>query len=1276
MQPNTTTTPTLRGIEIVPTTHLPDKQRTLFKFPVFNLIQSKCFPTAYGSDDNLVVSAPTGSGKTVIMELAILRLVDQLSSGKAKAVYQAPTKSLCNERHSDWQKKFGIFGIQCAELTGDTDFLNLRNVSTASIIITTPEKWDSVTRKWKDNSRLMEMIKLFLVDEVHILKDVRGATLEAIVSRMKSVGCNIRFIALSATIPNSDDIATWLTLNEQTRYLPAKREVFDDTFRPVQLKKYVFGHQSTYNPWAFDNTLTQKIHEVVVRYGKKKPVMVFCATKESAQKTANALAQSWFELAEAKRAWNRPSRTVDAEHDQLQKTLPAGVAFHHASLSPADRKAVEQGFLDANINVICSTSTLAVGVNLPCYLVILKGTFGYSDSGLQEYSSLEVMQMLGRAGRPQFETEACAVILCQNERAKKYETMIAGEEILESSLHQNLIEHLNAEISIGTINSRLSAKQWLQSTFLYIRLQKNPDYYDIDPARKFNNSDDALLAWCEKDLDLLQDARLVHDCGHLKCTEFGDAMARYCVKFDTMKTFIAVPTKAKVSDILSTLAQAAEFRDLRMRQGDKTMFKEINKANETRYPIQVDLALPQHKVSLIIQAKLGSIPIERTSKVKITAGQVRQLFVDTNRVIGHCKRLIRCLVDVLVQKQDSFATQSALELTRSIAAGVWDDTVMQLKQIPGIGDVYTRKLAAAGIKSLDALFNTKPHRIELILSKNPPFGLEIAKKVAAFPMLHISAKEADKKRKHYKGVEIKLQCEIGFVNKNPPLYFNKKQFSILHLCETSSGALIDFRRFNPRQLQRSQEFLLTALVKEPASKLRCHIMCDDIAGTHRFVELPIDCPNSWFSPKQSTPPLAFETPTMNIKASAHTDEFEDGGLADSDLLAAVQVPSIEVVEDIDDIMAEVDDGLSGEVTRKRSNTHHSTDGEDHCHEPIQLSNGNFSCRHACNDKGIDCKHLCCKEGSKRKTSTKRRKKDDAHPYSDTAKQESRRKKNTKKGCKPEGTINSLLHRSKPYTKNGEVASKCTTGSRLNTVSSSIVEAESNLRLATKARNGVENILRVDLSDKLCPSELGNPEDYDWQILESLTDSIEGKASKRNTADGRQPEPKQTVLRGGNTNSRVIDSPHAAQPADQSLADKSTLLTDSDSGSPGQGLTERNVTLSAGDDYSMGFDDFDIEFDLDEVKSLNSQLPNPPHIPAGQQHFANASAVKESQDEEEVAQRALSDGGAKDGFLPGETEVERKRRLWIEGQKKCWDDLNDPYLTYENFWFIKVIPDKE
>lgn len=250
--------PTIQGIQLVSTHELPDRFRSIFPFSIFNAIQSKCFNPIYRKDDNFVLSAPTGSGKTVIMELAICRLISTIKDSRFKVVYQAPTKSLCSERFRDWRAKFATLDLQCAELTGDTDQAQLRNVQHASIIITTPEKWDSMTRKWKDHSRLMQLVKLFLIDEVHILKESRGATLEAVVSRMKSVDSNVRFVALSATVPNSEDIAAWLGRDPTNQHLPAHRERFGEEFRPVKLQKFVYGYQFNGNDFAFDKMCDAK----------------------------------------------------------------------------------------------------------------------------------------------------------------------------------------------------------------------------------------------------------------------------------------------------------------------------------------------------------------------------------------------------------------------------------------------------------------------------------------------------------------------------------------------------------------------------------------------------------------------------------------------------------------------------------------------------------------------------------------------------------------------------------------------------------------------------------------------------------------------------------------------------------------------------------------------------------------------------------------------------------------------------------------------------------
>lgn len=555
--------PVIQGIRLVSTSLLPDRLRQTFSFRNFNAVQSKCFDALFHSDNNVVVSAPTGGGKTVLLELAICRLVDANSSGDFKVVYQAPTKSLCSERARDWEKKFRHLHLNCAELTGDTDMGEMKRVGNADIIVTTPEKWDSITRKWKDHVKLLRLVKLFLIDEVHILKESRGAVLEAVVSRMKTIGTSVRFVALSATVPNSEDIAAWLGLNHNNAQIPAYREVFGETFRPVQLERHVHGFDNNLNDFAFDSALEKQLPSIVVKYSQRKPILVFCFTRKSCESTAAKLSTMWVGQRGNERSWPAPSYVVVVKQHDLQELLKNGVAFHHAGMESADRQAVENGYLHNQISVIVCTSTLAVGVNLPCHLVIIKGTMLYSGSGLVDYSDIEIMQMLGRAGRPQFDSTGIAVIMTRKSKVEHYERMVTGNEILESTLHLNLIEHLNSEVKLGTVHNLQSGKAWLASTFLAVRMRQNPKHYKLDCDTEHRSSVEKLEQVCERDIKLLQDAGLVSGCpdGKLTSTEYGNAMSAYMIAFNTMKLFLSIPYQAKLGLIVSIISQIISFTE-------------------------------------------------------------------------------------------------------------------------------------------------------------------------------------------------------------------------------------------------------------------------------------------------------------------------------------------------------------------------------------------------------------------------------------------------------------------------------------------------------------------------------------------------------------------------------------------------------------------------------------------------------------------------------------------------------------------------------------------
>ncbi|XP_037800665.1 probable ATP-dependent DNA helicase HFM1 [Penaeus monodon] len=383
---------------------------------------------------SLVVSAPTGSGKTVVMELALVRLLMARATEAdaedapmpPRVVYMAPMKALVTERYIDWQVRLRELGVICAEITGDTDHDDIAVIAKSQVILTTPEKWDSLTRRWRNHVALMEAVSLLLIDEVHVLGDqTRGPTMEAVVSRMKTIratrpsasphGLPLRFVAVSATIPNAEDLAVWLSDGQS----PAVTHKLEESLRPVKLRRVVLGYDcpESWSEFRFDLSLTYALASVIATYSENKPTLVFASTRKGAQMAASTLSKEARLVRNSSHKQLLTSVGNLLRDNKLRECLLAGVAYHHAGLDMADRRQVEELFTSGHLPVLVSTSTLAMGVNLPAHLVVVKSTSQYNGSagGHEEYSTGQILQMIGRAGRPQFDRHATAVIMTKRQ---------------------------------------------------------------------------------------------------------------------------------------------------------------------------------------------------------------------------------------------------------------------------------------------------------------------------------------------------------------------------------------------------------------------------------------------------------------------------------------------------------------------------------------------------------------------------------------------------------------------------------------------------------------------------------------------------------------------------------------------------------------------------------------------------------------------------------------------------------------------------------------------
>ncbi|KAL9366988.1 hypothetical protein Peur_038187 [Populus x canadensis] len=695
---------------------LPPPFRSIFSFRYFNSLQSECFPVCYHSDVNMVISAPTGSGKTVLFELCILRLLSRFISegrfvhvkGMLKTIYIAPSKALVQEKLRDWTQKFGSLGINCLELTGDNEFYNTRTIQEADIILTTPEKFDSVTRyRIKDGGlSFFSDIGLLLIDEVHLLNDPRGAALEAIVSRIKMLAHNpemksnplscVRFLAVSATIPNIEDLAEWLNVPVQG----IKR--FGEEMRPVKL--------------------TTKVFDILMHYSRGKSALVFCSTRKGAQEAALKLSQTAMTfgysnpfIKDKEQQERLREASLSCSDKQLQSYILYGVGYHNGGLCLKDRSLIEGLFLKGDIKILCTTNTLAHGINLPAHTVVIKSTQHFNkEKGLyMEYDRSMIQQV------------------------HLYENLLSGCEMVESQLLSCVTEHLTAEIVQLTVSDIARAIEWMKCSYLFETSMnfQNPEHYAVKKGisrdriekqmqeitvQKVNELSHHQMIWTDKDGFLL------------KPLEPGRLMTRYYLKFNTMKHVMQTPENCSLEDALNVICHAEEIAWIQLRRNEKKLLNDINIDKDCR--IRFHINGDKQKRKKRIQT--------REEKIFVLANDCLtgdpsvhdlSLTQDMNSISSNGCRIAKCMKEYFIFKRNYKGAINSTLLAKSLYQKLWDDSPYLLKQLPGIGMVTAKALHSMGIKSFDTLAEADPRRIEILSGRKFPFGNHIKDSLLSLP---------------------------------------------------------------------------------------------------------------------------------------------------------------------------------------------------------------------------------------------------------------------------------------------------------------------------------------------------------------------------------------------------------------------------------------------------------------------------------------------------------------------------------------------------------------
>jgi helicase len=417
-----------------------------------------------------VLSVPTASGKTLMAELAMLRAIAK--NPHTRCLYIAPLKALAAEKYREFSAKYKPLGIKVGMAIGDHDSPH-QSLKDYSILIATAEKVDSLLRarsEW-----LIRDLGVLILDEIHTMNDPsRGPTLEILTTRMRILNPGMHILGLSATIANTPELAAWLD---------AKAVV--STWRAVPLYEGVFyNDQLTYESGAMKilrEDAPDDVQKLVMDTLRGRgQALVFVNSRRSTQAVARELCP-WvtdlltpdekLKLAQISKE-AAPALSATKVCKKLSEALVHGVAFHHAGLTPAQRELVEENFKAGLIKTICSTPTLAAGVNLPARRVIVRDAKRYSASAGQVFiPASEYKQCAGRAGRPQYDDRGEAVLIAKSlsdQNALFERFILASAEPVESKLadESELRKHILASIAAGYVNDVNSTFEFLDKTFL------------------------------------------------------------------------------------------------------------------------------------------------------------------------------------------------------------------------------------------------------------------------------------------------------------------------------------------------------------------------------------------------------------------------------------------------------------------------------------------------------------------------------------------------------------------------------------------------------------------------------------------------------------------------------------------------------------------------------------------------------------------------------------------------------------------------------------------
>lgn len=624
-----------------------------WEFEEFNPVQSRLMEVFEG-DSNVAIAAATSAGKTVCSEMY---LAYELKKRGGKGIYVGPLKALAKEKEQDWTgDKHHFHGLNISIATGDCRLTakRIKELDAADLVVMTPEMLASRCRNHKsDKSRFLFDVGTVVFDESHLLTvPKRGDHIEVALMKLAEINPNIRIVLLSATMPNVDEICGWVSdlTGRDTYYL-------ESDYRPCPLNI----HYETYydGDRIYWDKEAQKVGTAcaICEYYPDDKFLVFC-------------------------------HTIETGHTMVKQLARFGITaeFHNSTLDMKKRMDLEERFkTDKNFRVLVATSTLAWGLNLPARRVIVTGV----HRGLSEVENYDIQQMIGRAGRPKYDPRGDAYILVPESEKDFWIRKLKTKAPIRSTLldyvgkedtphYKTLAFHIVAEIHQGNVKTKDGFKDWFRKSLAHFQDQA---------------FDDVLI---DRTIDQLKDCRAVavNDEGEYECTAIGKVASMfYYSPFD-------------VSDL---------------RRNFKFVFDEKKEADD--YAVSIALGnIDSFRWSICNKFEREAIG-QYTGKVekifgtgKFTAGAFKHGAAFYYLLKGR-RDIVQIAALQGVLQADMERTMQVLNAIDTMS-GRWDKQqwfrnlglrlrygveadLVELCQIPNIGQARAKKLKAKRIKTLD-----------------------------------------------------------------------------------------------------------------------------------------------------------------------------------------------------------------------------------------------------------------------------------------------------------------------------------------------------------------------------------------------------------------------------------------------------------------------------------------------------------------------------------------------------------------------------------------------